>query len=60
MKENRSYPGKVILTMDEYMSLIDDINKAQRDAELHLLAFTSTRDELAKLKEEIANGMGRV
>lgn len=56
MKEKHSYPGTVFLTMDEYMSLLNDINKAQRDAEMHLLAFTSTREELAKLKEEIANG----
>lgn len=52
MKEEMKYPGKVILTMEEYMGLIELINKAQQDSEMHLAAFVSVNDKLRKLEAE--------
>ena len=50
-----AFPGEVTMSTQEYADLIMDLNKAQKDAELYLNAFTAVQkkyEELIKAAED--------
>ena len=55
MKKEYPFPGEVTLSTDEYADLLLDLNKAQRDAQMYLDAFTAVQkkyEELIKAAED--------
>lgn len=54
MKKEYPFPGEVTLSTDEYADLLLDLNKAQRDAQMYLDAFTATNKDYIELKAKYA------
>lgn len=49
MKDTYSFPGEVKMSIEEYNDILLTLNKAQKDAQLYLDAFTGKKAEFDKL-----------